>query len=230
MSMPGPPTDRRRNDTKDRIVDAALALFAIGGYSSTSVADIERAVGLSPGAGGMYRHFPSKDAVLLASVQAYSHKVRELRGRLAVGAATGDAATDLRLVLEAFVELLSGEVSVARLALEGSRLPGEARDALGTALDDAYGAVSDLFVRHGMAAAHARPAAVLALGSLHHYAEQVAGWGRTPFAVPASVFVTAWIEQWSSVLTRHDETSTAVGYPGKVSSTGRRSPRGARRR
>jgi AcrR family transcriptional regulator len=55
--------------TRDRIVNAAMGLFAEKGYAATTVADIERAAGLQPRAGGMYRHFPSKVAVLAAGVR-----------------------------------------------------------------------------------------------------------------------------------------------------------------
>jgi AcrR family transcriptional regulator len=50
--------------TRDRLLDAAIALFARQGYSSTSVADIQQACGLSPGSGALYKHFPSKKALL----------------------------------------------------------------------------------------------------------------------------------------------------------------------
>ena len=52
--------------TRDRLLDAAIALFARQGYSSTSVADIQQACGLSPGSGALYKHFPSKKALLQA--------------------------------------------------------------------------------------------------------------------------------------------------------------------
>jgi hypothetical protein len=47
--------------TRDRLLDAALALFARQD-SATSVADIQQACGLSPGSGALYKHFPSKKA------------------------------------------------------------------------------------------------------------------------------------------------------------------------
>src|SRR6201991_4999674 len=54
--------------TRERIIDEALRLFAERGYSATSVAEIEAASGLSPGAGGLYRHFKSKYEVLAAAI------------------------------------------------------------------------------------------------------------------------------------------------------------------
>jgi AcrR family transcriptional regulator len=50
--------------TRDRLLDAAIALFARQGYTSTSVAEIQQACGLSPGSGALYKHFPSKKALL----------------------------------------------------------------------------------------------------------------------------------------------------------------------
>lgn len=52
------------------MLDAAMSLFAERGYSTTSIADVERAAGLTVGAGGIYRHFPSKLAMLEAGVRA----------------------------------------------------------------------------------------------------------------------------------------------------------------
>lgn len=44
--------------------------FGEKGYAATTIADIERGAGLSPGAGGTYRHFRSKRAILEAVVDA----------------------------------------------------------------------------------------------------------------------------------------------------------------
>ncbi|MBG0814756.1 TetR/AcrR family transcriptional regulator [Planomonospora sp. ID82291] len=58
--------------TRERIIDEALRLFAERGYSATSVAEIEAASGLSPGAGGLYRHFKSKYEVLAAAMNEHA--------------------------------------------------------------------------------------------------------------------------------------------------------------
>jgi|SRR5437868_806757 len=58
--------------TRERIIDEALRLFAARGYSATSVAEIESAAGLSPGAGGLYRHFKSKYEVLAAAIHEHA--------------------------------------------------------------------------------------------------------------------------------------------------------------
>jgi TetR/AcrR family transcriptional regulator, transcriptional repressor for nem operon len=55
--------------TRDRIVDAAMRLFAEKGYSSTSIADILGRAGVN--AGSLYYFFPAKQHILLAVLDAY---------------------------------------------------------------------------------------------------------------------------------------------------------------
>ena len=61
-------------NTKDRILEAALALFARNGYAATNIKDISEAVGIVKSA--FYRHFNSKeevfDAFCLESVMQLS--------------------------------------------------------------------------------------------------------------------------------------------------------------
>jgi AcrR family transcriptional regulator len=52
------------SSTRERLLEAAMEMFARQGYASTSVADIQQACGLSPGSGALYKHFPSKKALL----------------------------------------------------------------------------------------------------------------------------------------------------------------------
>ena len=51
--------------SRDRILAEALRLFGEQGYAGTSIAQIEKAAGLSPGSGALYRHFKSKDELLV---------------------------------------------------------------------------------------------------------------------------------------------------------------------
>lgn len=50
-------------NTRDRIKEAALPLFAERGFAGTSIAAIEEAAGLAPRAGAFYRHFRGKQAL-----------------------------------------------------------------------------------------------------------------------------------------------------------------------
>jgi len=55
--------------TRDRLVFAALQLFATKGYASTSVADVRQAAAAH--SGSLYHFFPGKQDLLLAVLQAY---------------------------------------------------------------------------------------------------------------------------------------------------------------
>jgi AcrR family transcriptional regulator len=48
-----------------------MRLFAENGYAATSVAQIQQAAGMTPGSGALYKHFPSKRALLEAGVERF---------------------------------------------------------------------------------------------------------------------------------------------------------------
>jgi AcrR family transcriptional regulator len=62
------------------VIAAALRCFARRGFAGTSLADIENEAGLSPGAGGTYRHFPSKQSMLEAAVEGVLARADEQLG------------------------------------------------------------------------------------------------------------------------------------------------------
>ena len=59
--------DENGNGSRERILDAAAALFVRNGYKATSVKAIAREVGISPPA--LYWHFESKQEIYLASME-----------------------------------------------------------------------------------------------------------------------------------------------------------------
>ncbi len=56
--------------TRTRLLACAMRLFGELGYAATTVAQIEQAAGLSPGSGGLYRHFRSKQDLLSQGLDA----------------------------------------------------------------------------------------------------------------------------------------------------------------
>lgn len=58
----------KQEDTKQRILDKALELFSTQGYDSVSVGEIAKAVGIK--APSLYNHFPSKQAIFDAIMEA----------------------------------------------------------------------------------------------------------------------------------------------------------------
>ena len=49
------------NDTKERILDAALEMFSQNGYAGTNIRELSASLGLVKS--GVYKHFESKEAI-----------------------------------------------------------------------------------------------------------------------------------------------------------------------
>ena len=58
----------KQENTKQKILETALALFSAQGYDSVSVGEIAKAVGIK--APSLYNHFPSKQAIFDAIVES----------------------------------------------------------------------------------------------------------------------------------------------------------------
>ena len=48
-------------DTKERILDAALDMFAVNGYAGTNLRELAASLGM--GKSSLYRHFTSKEEI-----------------------------------------------------------------------------------------------------------------------------------------------------------------------
>lgn len=61
-------------DTQTRIIDAAARLFHEQGYNATGISTILREAGVN--SGSLYHFFPSKEALLVAVLDRYTHLLR----------------------------------------------------------------------------------------------------------------------------------------------------------
>lgn len=97
-------SQERSRSRRQRVLDAALATFAERGYSDTAIDEVARASETSKG--GLYFHFPSKQALFLALLdemsQALLQRVTEAMAAEPDPLARGEIA--LREVLSAFGE------------------------------------------------------------------------------------------------------------------------------
>ena len=70
----------KQEDTKQRILEKSLELFASKGYDAVSVGEIAKAVGVK--APSLYNHFASKQAIFDAIVRSEERRVgKECRSR-----------------------------------------------------------------------------------------------------------------------------------------------------
>src|SRR6202789_114310 len=101
--------------TRERIVDEAMALFSQNGYAATSIAKIEAAAGLTPGAGGIYHHFASKEAVLAAGIERQLGRLGALREIRNVLGSLGDLKAELTLTARYVLAELDSESELLRI-------------------------------------------------------------------------------------------------------------------
>jgi AcrR family transcriptional regulator len=75
--------------TRERLLDAAIILFARQGYAETSIADIQRECGLSAGSGALYKHFSSKRELLESATRRFADRLAVDRKRFKVNPGDG---------------------------------------------------------------------------------------------------------------------------------------------
>src|SRR4029453_19136606 len=109
--------------TADRIVDEGLRLFAENGFRGTTVGEIERRAGLTPRAGALYKHFPSKEAVLEAAFERHVSELEALHSAIEL-MPLGDLRAELTLLARSGLQMLSRERDLRRIVItEGDRFP-----------------------------------------------------------------------------------------------------------
>lgn len=107
--------------TRERIVDEAMRLFSERGYAGTSIAKIEAAAGLTPGAGGLYHHFKSKEAVLAAGIERQLARLQALRDIRRVLTPVGDLKAELTLTARYILAELDSESELLRILASEAR-------------------------------------------------------------------------------------------------------------
>jgi AcrR family transcriptional regulator len=107
--------------TRERIVDEAMHLFSEHGYAATSIAKIEAAAGLTPGAGGIYHHFASKEALLAAGIERQLARLDALREIRNVLGSLGDIKAELTLTARYILAELDSESELLRILASDAR-------------------------------------------------------------------------------------------------------------
>lgn len=92
-----------------------MRLFGEKGYSGASVGEIEAAAGLSRGAGGLYRHFSSKEALLAAGIARHLDRLDALRDVRNALADFGDVRTQLSATARYYLEELDSQTELLRI-------------------------------------------------------------------------------------------------------------------
>lgn len=142
--------------TKQRIVAQAAPVFNTLGYSGTSMAELIKATGLEKG--GIYNHFPSKEALALA---AFDHAVAVVRARIALALQNKSTATERLLALVEFYEHyveqppIPGGCPIMNTAVEADDTDPELRTRAQAAMTDLQRLIGSI-VKTGIASGELR--------------------------------------------------------------------------
>jgi AcrR family transcriptional regulator len=194
--------------TRDRLLDGGLRLFADQGYRATTIRQIEATAGLQPGRGGFYRHFPSKEALLSACLLRWREEI-EAFGAGLIEPPDGGLRSELEHLVRGSLALLDRQRPLlALMQREGAELPAvaEVHELLvRRGYRNAVAVFGRLLERHGrtVAPADLRAVAAIALGSIVHFREDQAVYGRAPADASEAAFVRTWVEVWATYLGSH---------------------------
>ena len=181
-----------------------MALFGERGYHGTTVGAIEQAAGLAPRRGGLYRHFPSKQEVFKAAVSRYASKFRSLEDLLDTLDFDDEHATLTQLAQFALAGLAAEADLFRLLQRDGPDFPDLTRLVHEQLVQPGYGFAIAVFTRllqaRGLPGEDAAALAAIALGSLVHFREDEALYGKTPAGATEEQFVATWVDTWLRVL------------------------------
>jgi AcrR family transcriptional regulator len=109
--------------TRERLVNAAIALFARNGIVQTTTADIAKSIRMSHGI--VFLHFPTRDDLVIAVIDEFGRRLAaEFRQAF-------EQDLGLRAVLQAHLRVLAEfEPFYARLVIEAPLLPPKVRSTL----------------------------------------------------------------------------------------------------
>jgi AcrR family transcriptional regulator len=194
--------------TSERIVDEAMRLFSEHGYSGTSIAKIEAAAGLTPGAGGIYHHFKSKEALLAAGIERQLTRLESLRDIRRVLGNLGDLRAELTLTARYVLAELDAESELLRiLASEARNRPQLLTAAVEQLVSSTFTGFATWISEHAersISGDQATALAVFGLGSL--LSSRLL---RDVLGIPAQVDDQTLIDTWVDTMARNlaDHTS-----------------------
>lgn len=153
----GIPAQRPPGEVRERILSAAVDLFASHGYDATSVSQVVAQAGVTKGA--LYHYFSAKDDLLFEIYHTLlADQLASLERIMAMGL---DPASALREVIRSLVETTAAEAkAVTVFAREGARLGEERWETFRTEwrrYQDAVRAVIRDAQTAGIFAGHASP-------------------------------------------------------------------------
>jgi AcrR family transcriptional regulator len=181
-----------------------MRLFSDQGYSGTSVAQIEAAAGLAPGAGGLYHHFTSKEAVLAAGIERHLARLDALRDLRTVLGQLGDLRAELTVTARYVLVELDNEAELLRImASEARRQPHLLTQAVERLVGSTYADLAVWLAERAetpLAPSEAEAICAVGLGALLSSRLLPTVFGVTALPVDDEAFVGTWVTMMMCLL------------------------------
>jgi AcrR family transcriptional regulator len=184
--------------TRDRLVGAAMRLFAERGYAGTTVGDIESEAGLAPRSGALYQYFKGKRELLDAAVDRHVDDIAEMQGAVDL-LPLGDLRAELTLIARWNLQDLLRRRDLYRfLRKDGHRFP-----ELLAKIEEGYGErplrraadyLRDRFRAGGVDDVDAEAFVVVMVQTMSAYRSYEDIYGRPPLDVDEERFVRMWVD------------------------------------
>lgn len=193
--------------TRDRILQEALSLFAGRGVKATTVDDIATAAGLAPRSGAIYKHFPSKQAILDAAIDAHLSRLESAKTDMRAMLPLGDKRADLTLIARWSLHELREERLLVQIIQRDPQSVPTLRARLAESVRRGYDEMADAIRQHSD-----RPdldtaaIAVAVLGALVNYDRAQTTYDIVPGDVDEDRFVRAWVAMVTATLTAPSRT------------------------
>lgn len=179
-----------------------MILFASQGYAQTSVADIQRACGLAPNSGALYKHFASKRELLEAATNRYVERLGADRTRFDTES-TSSIDEALHFITRLVWDNIDDNAPLLRVIFREPAFPDLANQLWSAVTTNAYRRFAE--VLHAATDAGAArivdpdAAATVLLSSLVHYPMVQLLIGHMPGGIDKERYRAAWIEHTRAI-------------------------------
>ena len=185
-------------ESRERILDAALRLFADQGYAETSVAEVQEASGLSSGSGALYKHFASKEALLEKGIERELEHLEGVRVARRLIPEFEDFGVELEILGRFLLLELGAERDFLRILLKDlDRFPKLLASAQHRLIEPMYAEFATWMRGHADAGRvcteDVEAVATVALGAIIQYRAMEALLGSAPASLDEERFLQAWV-------------------------------------
>jgi AcrR family transcriptional regulator len=191
-------TTSTTENTRERLVTAAMRLFAEHGYGGTSVGAIEAEAGLAPRSGALYQYFKGKRELLDAAVERHVGDLDQMQGAIDL-MPLGDLRAELTLMARWNLQDLQRRRDLYRfLRKEGDRFPELVAAVYEQISERPLQRTAD-FLREryrqaGVEEPDAEALVAVMVQSMAAYRAHEETFGEPPLKVSEERFVEAWVD------------------------------------